>query len=60
MIGTPDYDESMNFVRSCICIENDSLHAFETLNEANEYKNILENDIRYAGRILKIVEAEDL
>ena len=32
--GTPDYDESMNFITKCSCIEDDEMFVYDTLEEA--------------------------
>jgi hypothetical protein len=57
--GTPDYDESMNFITKCICIENDELYVYDTLEEAEAKKVELLNDNRYQGRELKIKETTE-
>jgi hypothetical protein len=57
--GTPDYDESMNFITKCLCIENDELYVFDTLEEAELKKEELLNDSRYSGRELKIKETTE-
>ena len=57
--GTPDYDESMNFIQKCSCIENDELFVYDTLEEAENKKLELLNDVRYFGRELKIKETLD-
>ena len=59
MKGTPNYDENMNFISKCICIENDELYVFDTLGEAELKKQELLNDIRYSGRELKIKETTE-
>jgi len=56
---TPDYDESMNFITKCLCIENDELYVFDTLEEAELKKEELLNDSRYSGRELKIKETTE-
>jgi hypothetical protein len=56
---TPDYDESMNFITKCVCIENDELFVYDTLQEAENKKLELSNDSRYIGRELKIKETLD-
>ena len=38
----PDYDENMNFITKCICIENDELYVYDTLGEAELKKQELE------------------
>ena len=57
--GTTDYDENMNFITKCICIENDELYVYDTLEEAETKKVELLNDIRYEGRELKIKETTE-
>ena len=57
--GTPNYDENMNFISKCICIENDELYVFDTLGEAELKKQELLNDSRYSGRELKIKETTE-
>jgi hypothetical protein len=57
--GTPDYNESMNFITKCICIENDELYVYDTLEEAESKKVELLNDNRYQGRELKIKETTE-
>jgi hypothetical protein len=57
--GTPDYDESMNFITKCICIENDELYVYNTLEEAEAKRQELLNDSRYEGRELKIKETTE-
>jgi hypothetical protein len=57
--GTPDYDESMNFITKCICIENDELYVYDTLEEAETKRPVLLNDSRYEGRELKIKETTE-
>ena len=57
--GTPDYDENMNFITKCICIENDELYVYDTLAEAETKKVELLNDSRYEGRELKIKETTE-
>lgn len=57
--GTPDYDESMNFITKSICIENDELYVYDTLEEAEAKKIELINDSRYQGRELKIKETTE-
>jgi hypothetical protein len=57
--GTTNYDENMNFITKCICIENDELYVYDTLEEAETKKVELLNDIRYEGRELKIKETTE-
>ena len=57
--GTPNYDESMNFITKCICIENDELYVYNTLEEAEAKRQELLNDSRYEGRELKIKETTE-
>jgi hypothetical protein len=57
--GTPDYDESMNFITKSICIENDELYVYDTLEEAETKKIELLSDSRYQGRELKIKETTE-
>ena len=57
--GTPGYDESMNFIQKCSCIENDELFVYDTLEEAENKKLELLNDVRYLGRELKIRETTE-
>lgn len=57
--GTPDYDESVNFITRCFCIKNDELFVYDTLEEAEVKKIELLNDSRYTGRELKIKETND-
>jgi hypothetical protein len=56
LFGTEGYDEEMNFIEKCTCIDNDELFIFDTLEEAEAKKIELANDIRYVGRTLKIKE----
>jgi hypothetical protein len=56
---TPDYDESMNFITKCSCIENDEMFVYNTLEEAENKRLELLNDIRYTGRELKIKETTE-
>ena len=55
----PDYDENMNFITKCLCIENDELYVYDTLEEAEIKKQELLLDDRYNGRELKIKETID-
>jgi hypothetical protein len=57
--GTPNYDESMNFIQKCSCIEGDEMFVYDTLEEAEIKKVELLNDSRYSGRELKIRETTD-
>jgi hypothetical protein len=57
--GTPDYDESMNFIQKCSCIENDEMFVYDTLEEAESKIQELLNDSRYQGRELKIKETTE-
>jgi hypothetical protein len=57
--GTTDYDENMNFITKCICIENDELYVYDTLEEAEAKRQELLNDSRYEGRELKIKETTE-
>jgi hypothetical protein len=57
--GTPDYDESMNFIQKCSCIENDEMFVYDTLEEAESEIQELSNDSRYIGRELKIKETTE-
>ena len=54
--GTPNYDENMNFITKCLCIENDELYVYDTLEEAEVKRIELLSDERYADRELKIKE----
>lgn len=54
-----DYDENMNFITKCICIENDELYVYDTLEEAETKRQELLNDSRYTGRELKIKETTE-
>lgn len=56
---TPDYDENMNFITKCICIENDELFVYDTLQEAEIKREQLLTDTRYQGRELKIKETTE-
>ena len=56
MVGTEGYDENMNFIEKCMCIDNDELFIFDTIEEAESKKSVLINDERYVGRTLKIKE----
>jgi hypothetical protein len=56
---TLNYDESMNFITKCICIENDELYVYDTIEEAEIKKVELLNDSRYEGRELKIKETTE-
>ena len=33
----PDYDENMNFITKCLCIENDELYVYDTINIILEF-----------------------
>jgi len=57
--GTTDYDENMNFITKCICIENDEMFVYDTLGEADTKRQELLNDSRYEGRELKIKETTE-
>ena len=57
--GTTDYDESMNFIQKCSCIENDEMFVYNTLDEAETKRAELLNDSRYQGRELKIRETNE-
>lgn len=57
--GTPEYDEGMNFITKCVCIENDELYVYDTLEEAESKRQELLNDSRYVGRELKIKETNE-
>jgi hypothetical protein len=57
--GTPDYNESMNFIQKCSCIEDDEMFVYDTLEEAETKKVELLNDSRYTGRELKIKETTE-
>ena len=54
--GTEGYDESMNYIGWCSCIENDERFSYNSYDEANNKLNLLANDERYFGRKLKIRE----
>lgn len=54
-----DYDENMNFISKCICIENDELYVYDTLEEAETKRQVLLDDSRYTGRELKIKETTE-
>ena len=56
---TPDYDESMNFIQKCCCIDNDEIFVYDTLEEAELKRLELLNDERYVGRELKIKETNE-
>jgi hypothetical protein len=49
----------MNFITKCICIENDELYVYDTLEEAESKRQELLNDSRYEGRELKIKETTE-
>jgi hypothetical protein len=55
----PDYDENMNFITKCLCIENDELYVYDTLEDAEIKKQELLLDDRYNGRELKIKETTE-
>jgi hypothetical protein len=55
----PDYNENMNFITKCLCIENDELYVYDTLEEAEIKKQELSLDDRYNGRELKIKETTE-
>jgi hypothetical protein len=57
--GTSNYDESMNFIQKCSCIENDEMFVYDTLEEAENKRLELLNDSRYTGRELKIKETTE-
>jgi hypothetical protein len=57
--GTQNYDESMNYITKCICIENDELYVYDTLEEAESKRQELLNDSRFEGRELKIKETTE-
>jgi hypothetical protein len=57
--NTPDYNENMNFITKCICIENYELYFYDTLEEAEAKRQELLNDSRYEGRELKIKETTE-
>jgi hypothetical protein len=57
--GTPNYDENMNFITKCLCIENDELYVYDTLEEAEVKRIELLSDERYADRELKIKETTE-
>lgn len=57
--GTPDYDENMNYIHVCSCIEGDEMFVYDTIEEAENKKIELLNDSRYIGRELKIRETND-
>jgi hypothetical protein len=57
--GTTDYDENMNFITKCICIESDEMFVYDTLEEAENKRLELLNDNRYIGRELKIKETTE-
>jgi len=54
-----DYDENMNFITKCLCIENDELYVYDTLEDAEIKKQELLLDDRYNGRELKIKETTE-
>lgn len=54
--GTEGYDEDMNYIRKCTCIDNDELYIYETLSETENKRTELLSDERYSGRKLKIIE----
>ena len=56
---TLDYNENMNFITKCLCIENDELYIYDTLEEAEAKRQELLNDSRYEGRELKIKETTE-
>ena len=55
----PDYNENMNFITKCLCIENDELYVYDTLEDAEIKKQELLLDDRYNGRELKIKETTE-
>jgi hypothetical protein len=57
--GTPNYDENMNFITKCLCIENDELYVYDTLEEAEVKRIELLSDERYVDRELKIKETTE-
>ena len=56
---TLDYNENMNFITKCICIENDEMYVYDTIEEAETKRQELLNDSRYEGRELKIKETTE-
>ena len=56
LVGTEGYDEEMNFIEKCTCIDNDEIFIFDTIEEAETKIIDLANDERYIGRTLKIKE----
>lgn len=57
--GTPEYDESMSYIQKCVCIENDEMFVYDTLEEAENKRQELLNDSRYVGRELIIRETNE-
>ena len=57
--GTLEYDESMSFIQKCLCIENDEMFVYDTLEEAENKRQELLNDSRYIGRELIIRETNE-
>lgn len=49
-------DENFQYIDKCTCIENDEIFYYETLVEAEEKIIQLQDDERYSGRNLKIIE----
>ena len=39
--GTPNYDESMNFITKCICIENDEMFSYSIENDSLDSVNVI-------------------
>jgi hypothetical protein len=59
MKNTPDYNEDMCFITVNYSIENDELYVYDTYDEAEAKRQELLNDVRYAGRELKIKETTE-
>jgi hypothetical protein len=56
LLPVMDGDENFQYIDKCLCIENDEIFSYNTLEEAQEMLNQLTTDQRYVGRNLKIVE----
>jgi hypothetical protein len=56
LLPVMDGDENFQYIDKCLCIENDEIFFYNTLEEAQEVLSQLTTDQRYVGRILKIIE----
>lgn len=53
-----DTPEELQYIEWCTCIEGDEKFIFDTLEEAENKKSQLLNDVRYVNRKLKIKSVE--